>query len=120
MSKQLSRDEILQANDRPIEKVEVPEWGGHVFVQSMSGNDRDKMELRLTQMKGNDPSERFSNLRALVVSLCVVDNNGKHLFSEKDVDELGKKSATALDRVFQKSSAISRILEDSVKEAEKN
>ena len=40
----LTKDAILQAQDSKLEKLEVPEWGGHVFIKSMSGTERDNFE----------------------------------------------------------------------------
>ena len=37
----LSKDAILAADDLPRETVHVPEWGGDVYVRTMSGTDRD-------------------------------------------------------------------------------
>ena len=35
----LSRDEILGAEDRPVDEVPVPEWGGDVRVMMLDGAD---------------------------------------------------------------------------------
>ena len=43
----LTRDQILQANDLVTETVEVPEWGGSVFVKSLTGVERDQFEAAI-------------------------------------------------------------------------
>ena len=43
----LSKDAILAADDLPRETVHVPEWGGDVYVRTMSGTDRDAFETSL-------------------------------------------------------------------------
>lgn len=45
-SKPLSREDIRQVQDMKQERVEVPEWGGHVYVRSMRGDERDLWEAR--------------------------------------------------------------------------
>jgi hypothetical protein len=45
MSKPLTAEEILALNDRRVEKVACPEWGGHVHVRSLSGEELDGWEV---------------------------------------------------------------------------
>lgn len=97
----LNRDAILKSDDRRTAVVEVPEWGGSVTIAEMSGKDRDAFEAAFM-----DESKRFVNLRARMVAMSVIDENGDRMFSDGDVEALGKKSGKALDRVF---SAIQRL-----------
>ena len=43
----LSRDQILKAADLKVEKVDVPEWGGAIYLKVMSVGERDSYELSL-------------------------------------------------------------------------
>lgn len=94
----LRRDAILGADDRPRERVEVPEWGGHVYVRSMSGTERDGWEASFL---GDAENRGLRNARARLVVLCAVDEEGRRIFAEHDADALGEKSGLALDRVFK-------------------
>lgn len=98
----LSKDQILNADDRETKEVEVPEWGGSVLVRTLSGQERDKFETSMVSVnKRGEQSQNFSNLRARLVALCVVDETGNRLFaSPGDVILLGNKSVVALQRVF--------------------
>lgn len=96
----LSREAILGAEDLPSEQVTVPEWGGDVRVRSLTGTERDAFEQTCYTGRGADRKENFSNLRARLVALAVVDDEGKRVFADNDVLALGRKSAAALDRVF--------------------
>lgn len=109
----LSRENILEANDVPTEDVEVPEWGGTVRVQAMTGTERDKFEASMVG-KGNKPN--LANFRAKLAAACMVDENGDRLFSESDVNALGKKSAAALDRVATAAQRISALSAEDVDE----
>jgi len=93
----LTRDSILQADDLPKESVEVPEWGGQVWVRTLSGTERDSFEQSMVNKK-NKPN--MDNVRARFAVLTICDEAGDRLFKAADADELGKKSAAALDRVF--------------------
>lgn len=91
----LTKDAILAADDLPREIVPVPEWGGDVYVRTMSGTDRDAFEASLIGKEG-----RLENVRARLVSLTLCDEAGSRMFTDSDITALGGKSAQALDRVF--------------------
>jgi hypothetical protein len=113
----LSREEILGADDRKTEDVAVPEWGGSVRVRSMSGKERDAYEAGIVQMRGDGSRKvTLENIRARLVSLTVVGEDGERLFSESDIGVLGDKSAAALERVFDVARKLSGLSEDDVEE----
>lgn len=109
--KALTRDAILSAEDLKRESVEVPEWGGTVIVQELTGQDRDEWESSIVTIRGSETKIDGRNLRAKLVSLCVVDEDGERLFTQKDVDVLGRKSAAALDRIVDTSKKLSSLSE---------
>ena len=110
----LSKDDILNAQDRESIEVDVPEWGGKVRLMTMSGLARDRFEASF--QGGND----MKNIRARLAAATIVDENGSLLFSEKDVSALGEKSGAALDRVFEAAQKLNRIGERDIEELSKN
>lgn len=120
MGKLLSKEDILHAVDLPKEEVEVPEWGGSVIVRGLTGAERDKFEASIVTLKGDKTGFNPENMRAKLVVLCVVDEEGKRLFSNEDVKALGEKSALALNRVFEVAQRLSGLSPDSIEEAKKN
>lgn len=113
----LSREQILGADDRKVEDVPVPEWGGAVRVRALSGSDRDAYEAGIVQIR-SDGSRNFSlrNARARLVSLAVIGEDGERLFSEVDLEALGDKSAVALERVFDVARSLSGLAEEDIEE----
>ena len=109
MKKILTRDDILGATDLKQQRVEVPEWGGAVIVQELTGAARDEYESSIVTLKGTKAEINSKNLRAKLVALSLVDEKGKQLFTAKDVEKLGQKSAGALDRVVDVAKHVSRI-----------
>jgi hypothetical protein len=113
--KLLTRDDILAAEDRATEVVEVPEWGGSVTIRALSGTERDRFETesvsygRTNQGGLQISGVQTNNVRARLVALSVIDADGKRMFSDKDVLALGDKSAAALNRVFEAAQRLSRI-----------
>lgn len=96
----LSKQSILNANDLQTEDVEVPAWGGTVRVRSLTGKQRDAFEASLVSGEGKKRKPDLVNVRAKLVGLCLVDEQGARLFSESEILALGAKSASALDSVF--------------------
>ena len=104
----LSRDDILKAEDNVPEEVEVPEWGGSVLVRGMTGKERDAFEVSLLQPGRQGRREvNTANVRAKMVTRCVVDDDGNRLFTDADAAELGERNAAAMLRVFAVAARLS-------------
>lgn len=116
LNKILGRSDVLKADDLVKELVEVPEWGGSVYVKGMSGTERDAYEASIMEQRGNKREVNLSNFRAKLVAFSVCDEDGKLLFSQKDVAEVGKKSAAALQRVYDVATKMSAISKEDVEE----
>lgn len=116
MSNALTKDAILSANDIERERVEVPEWGGYVWVRGMTGEERDAFEAGLVERKGKSRELNFKNMRASLVAKTVVNDGGERLFDDNDVKRLGQKSAAALDRLYEVATRLSGIGEQDVED----
>jgi hypothetical protein len=116
----LTKEAILAADDLGREKVTVKEWGGDVFVRAMTAAERDEWEAGLVSEPDGGAKARLRNLRARLAVLCVVDAAGNRLFGEGDADALGRKSAKALDRIFDVALRLNALGAKDVKELEKN
>lgn len=116
----LTRDAILQIDDLPSRDVDVPEWGGTVRVRALTGAERDAFEQSIVEQRGKSTKMNLTNLRAKLVALSVVDEEGKRLFTDSDAKLLGQKSALALNRVFEVSQQLSGLTPSDVEELTKN
>jgi hypothetical protein len=113
----LTREKILNFSDIKTTVVSVPEWGGDVMVRGMTGFQRDQYEGALY----NDGNRNFSNVRAKLVALSIVDPETKApMFTAGDIEVLGNKSAAALDRVFSVAQKLSGLTRDDVDDLSKN
>lgn len=112
----LTKDKILQVEDIQKELVNVPEWGGDVYVRGMTGAERDRFEASIVQMQGTERKLNMSNVRAKLASLTICDEQGQRLFNDADVAKLAEKSASALQRIFAVAQRLSGIGDDDVKE----
>lgn len=112
----LDRSAILDAADLGVEEVYVPEWGGWVRVRGMTGAERDQFEAEIVQQRGRSRAPNLQNIRAKLVARCTVDGAGARVFSDADIEALGRKSAAALDRVFEVAQRLSGVTREAVEE----
>ena len=106
----LTRDQIVRAEDRKRELVSVPEWGGSVYVGSMTGKERDEFEMWANSLSdGNGKIGKPSNIRARLACMTIVDENHTRLFSLDDMAILGERNAAALDRIFDAAMRVNRM-----------
>jgi hypothetical protein len=112
----LSKDRLLAATTLPREVVPVPELDGDVIVQGMSGADRDAFEASMFRQKGKTRELQMQNLRARLVALCVVDEDGARMFRDDEAAALGQIRADILDRLFAVAQRLSGLREQDVDE----
>ena len=119
----LTRDAILKAGAKlASEKVEVPEWGGTVTVVELTGRERDAWEADIVELNeaGDDAKMSLENARAKLAVRTVVDDDGKRIFTDDDIEELGSTSARALSRIFNVASRLSGLTPGDMDELTKN
>lgn len=112
----LKREDILGVVDIPREEISVPEWGGSVMVYGLNGTERDAFEISIA---GNGRVE-LANLRARLCAISIRDETGDRIFNDKDCELLGKKSAQALQRVFEVAQRLSGLTAGDVDALSKN
>jgi hypothetical protein len=105
----LNKAAILAANDFKLDKVHVPEWGDDVFIKTITGMDRDRFEEGYSEQKMKNFRSRF-----LVLTLC--DEKGERLFTDAEVDELGKKSSLVINRLFEKAWSLNAFTNEAIEE----
>lgn len=101
----LTKEEILSITDKAVKEIEIPEWGGTVFIRGMSIED-----VEYCQSLTDDPQ----TLQKTIVRF-VSDADGNLLFTEKDIPKMKKKSIQAFRRIMNEIKAF-----NSLDEAEKN
>jgi hypothetical protein len=113
----LTKKDFLKKRTPKTEDVNVPEWGGVVTVQEMTAAQRDEFDefVLATREEG-----KMKGLRAVVVSICAVDEEGKRLFTNLDVPDLQKQSSKVIGRIADAAMKLSGLSEDDVEEIAKN
>ena len=115
--KALTREMILNCEDIKTVTVLVPEWGGEVTIKMMSGKERDEFEASITK----NGTMTIANIRAKLAAKTIIDPETKKLmFTEGDIEALGAKSASALDKIATASARLSKMSAEDLEELTKN
>ena len=95
----LTREECkAKRNKVPKELVEVPELGGSVYVTKLTAGVRDLFDKKLNENKVNG-EVNLENVRAKFVALVVVDEDGKRLFEDSDIEWLGELDSDGIQKI---------------------
>jgi hypothetical protein len=116
----LSKLDILNAKDAKLQSVEVPDWGGTLYLRVMSASERDAYEDEMYRIKGKDVEVNRLNARARLLVRCLCDEQGTRLFSDDDAKALGAKSAKVMGKLFDRASKLNGLSASDVEELEKN
>lgn len=113
------RRTILDAPDLEKRKVRVKEWGVEVWVKTLMGAERDKLEsewLKRRKLMGRAENDQ-TDFRAFVACWCVCDEAGVRLFdTHSDVNALTKKSCAALQSIWNAAAELNRFTDADVEE----
>lgn len=114
-----SADEILRADDLPVEDVPVPEFGdgATIRIRALSAEERDQFEQSWWITKGKDAVANRANITARLVALAAVNvETGGPLFTPLQVAALGRKNARALNRLYAVASRLAGLSREDVEE----
>ena len=92
----LSKDAILSAGDLTPTPMDVPEWGGVIYIRSLTGGEWDACEMERASVRKR-PSE--GHYAAHVCVRGIVDENGKPLFAVTDFEKLQQRNLNTIQRV---------------------
>jgi len=93
MSKFIDPVAVLALAEQKPTLVEVPEWGGHVYVRSITAAEASALEPGASR----DESSRL----ALIVARCACDENGERIWKDADIPRLNKMPIAGIVRVAQ-------------------
>lgn len=101
---------ILDFDDSGRQRVDVPEWEGHVYVRRMSS--RERLEIIKSMPSGDIPKD----FQEGVVIMACVDSQGIQIFQLEDKQRLATKSATSIERIFKVIARLNGLTSDSVQQ----
>jgi len=109
----LTREQILEIQDIEYREVVVKEWdGGTVRIRSLTAQEREEYDSWLFTVKKLDATTSRSRL----LSMAIVDNDGKPIFTEGDIQTLAKKNSKIVVRLSYIAQKLSGMTPGSIKE----
>ncbi len=100
--------------------VDVPEWGGTVYVRAMSGAQRDEFDCVVASKTVDGKVTDPSGFKSLLVFMTACNNTGELMFCKDDEDALDGTSGAALERVALAAMEVNGMTPSSVKGMEEN
>lgn len=94
----LNATKILGAEDTSVVSMEVPEWGGVLYIRVLDGPDRDALAARLLAINasgGQNPALACAE----IVARGACSASGEPLFGPQQVGALHRKNPAVLERV---------------------
>ena len=105
----LTKEQVLSRKPQ-VAKVSLP-GDAHVYIRSMTGNQRDTLEARFS-----NGTKGYAGVRAQIGVWCICDESGTRMFADSDLAALGELDAEFLDAVFTKATDMSGLRDGAVKE----
>jgi len=113
--KELTADAIFSADDMDVAPVDVPEWGGKIYVRRLTGRERDEFEQLMTDRRQGRSAMKVQGVIAKMVILAACTSDGTKLFTSKDAEgKLNEKACSPLMRIFDAAMAVSGMRDDDI------
>jgi len=108
----LSVEEILKANDTTVQTVPCPEWGGEVYVGTLTAEERDSIEQAVQQ---GVPS------RAAIVAESLRTEDGQKVkVSPSERLALSAKATAPIERIVDAVLKLNKMNAEQMEVTEKN
>jgi hypothetical protein len=115
----LTKEQIFAVRPR-LEEIEVPEWGGSVFIRSVTLAEQARLADLGTKFEKAPVVDRMKNITLRLLQWAVSDAEGRPLFEARDLEELMNKPAGGSLRLQESILKLSGLTEEARRDLEKN
>ena len=112
----LTAEQILKA-PLATKTIKVPQLGGEIRIQEMTGAQR--AELEALYLNAKDDKTAIKKVKPMIAAMCVVDENGARIFTDAQIPELAKLSSRTLDMIDEAVGELSEASEEAIKKTAK-
>ncbi|AGA28729.1 phage tail assembly chaperone family protein, TAC [Singulisphaera acidiphila] len=105
----LTRDQILASDGRKRKKVEIPDLGGSVFVQSRTARQQEQWEAMCSD-NGTDGAKAKNSVRSTVAVMSVCDEDGNPMFTEADIPALNDVSCRIMIQIWDAAMEVNSLV----------
>ncbi len=118
----LTKEQILAATSRQYAEVDVPELGGTVTLQALTGAEMDDFRASCIVEKKDGTTERnLKNYSARFLIRAIVDAQTKErMFGSENITMLGKLPHAALTRLYDAAQKLNGLRDEDQEELVKN
>jgi hypothetical protein len=115
----LTKEQILAVAPR-LQEVEVPEWGGSVWIRPVTLGEQGKLADAGHKFEKADPSARLKGTTVKLVIWVTSDESGAPLFTDADLPSLMSQPASVFLRLQDAILELSGLTESARAALEKN
>ena len=105
---------ILATRRVETRTLHVPEWDADVKIKKLTDNEREAWERRAFDKDGK-PRPQF---KAKLITACLVDDDGGHLFEPDQEQALGELPSHVLAKVWTACFEYNKVSDDDLAELE--
>lgn len=117
--KSLTFDDILAAQDLKVKELEVPEWGGSVWIREFNGLTRNEFADRFKRAESDQ--KQLLSLQYDLIASCLCNEDGALLAPDKKLaQKLAEKNARVTDRILREIMALNALSSTAIEDAAKN
>jgi hypothetical protein len=116
----LDANAILKHKEVELRTVEIPEWGGTVYLRPLTSRQAEYIGDCLTMPEERENARRNGGVRAIAATWSLCDADGKRLFADEQSRQVAALPAGPLMRIWREVVALSRMSEAAVAEQEGN
>lgn len=122
----LSAENILACVDLPMEKVDVPEWRGHIFLRGLAVETRIQYLAKVTGALAKDgqsveeANQKYFDAQIFLLTKSIANEKGQLVFNEAHMVSLSKKSPAIISRLCDKLLLLNGFHVEAVEDHAKN
>lgn len=119
----LDRNFILNNKGYDLVEMEIPEWGGIIYLKPLSAKEVTSYQTEIMGIRDADgivSGDSTLEMITRLLTLTICDESGNTLFTKDDVAALNEKRFQTLIKIFRKAQEINGLDDDAEALAEKN
>lgn len=111
---------VFSVEDIKKERLELEDWGGYVWVHSLSSSAHEKLVQSCMRGTGKNRTMDMVGYQSKLTVLCARDDEGKRIFGDDHAAQLAEKASGPISKIANKAQELSGFGEGAVETAKEN
>lgn len=116
----LTAEVIFAVQDIKRERLDIEEWGGYVWVHSLSSSQHEKLVQSCMRGTGKNRAMDMIGYQSKLAVLCARDDEGARIFADEHADKLAAKASGPISKIANKAQELSGFGEGAIEVAKEN